>query len=271
MWHRFATVSTCSPPGQIIRDATLPTVMGVPLGTGLSVGYFVEIRPGYEGAYDLVPDRFGNHTTGFSGIGFSEFHGTGQTAGLALLKAFGYDPRRFKGVVARTLLFPEPISQNIKFINNVNGVPTECWHCINVQQTVSNLRFERDDSNLIYYPAREAYLDFRWDFFGSNLLRLGKQQKVWGKADFFRLQDIINPVDFGQHFFIEPFEDTRIPQLAAWLQHRFGDVLGFQDVAGNLVWNFDEFNPGRIGCGWSALGGQLRRSKAGVRLLQRSV
>ena len=48
----------------------------------------------------------------------------GQTAGLALLKAFGYDPRRFKGVVARTLLFPEPVSQNIKFINNVNGVPT---------------------------------------------------------------------------------------------------------------------------------------------------
>ena len=68
---------------------------------------------------------------------------------------------------------------------------------------------------------REAYLDFRWDFLGSNLLRLGKQQVVWGKADFFRLQDIVNPVDFGQHFFIEPFEDTRIPQLSAWLQHRF--------------------------------------------------
>ena len=96
-----------------------------------------------------MTDRFGNHTTGFSGIGISEFNGTGQTAGLALLKAFGYDPRRFKGVVARTLLFPEPVSQNIKFINNINGVPTECWNCINVEQTVSNLRFERDDSNLL--------------------------------------------------------------------------------------------------------------------------
>ena len=41
------------PSGQIIRDATLPSVMGVPLGTGLSVGYFAEIRPGYEGVYDL--------------------------------------------------------------------------------------------------------------------------------------------------------------------------------------------------------------------------
>src|SRR5258708_3619465 len=237
------------PSGQIIKDVTLPTVMGVPLGTGLSVSYFAEIRPGYEGAYDLVTDRFGNHTTGFSGIGVSEFQGTGQTAGLALLRAFGYDPRRFKGVVARTLLFPEPVSQNIKFINNINGVPTECWNCINVEQTVSDLRFERDDSNLIYYPLREPYLDFRCSFFGSNLLRLGKQQVVWGKADFFRMQDIINPVDFAQHFFIEPFEDTRIPQLAAWLQHRFGDVLGFQEVAGNVVWNFEEFNPVGLGAG----------------------
>jgi hypothetical protein len=58
----------------------------------------------------------------------------------------------------------------------INGVPTACWHCINVENTVSNMRFERDDSNLIYYPVREAYLDFRWDFFGANLLRAGKQQ-----------------------------------------------------------------------------------------------
>ena len=237
------------PSGQIIKDANLPTVMGMPLGTGLSVNYFVEIRPGYEGVYDLVTDRFGNHTTGFSGIGTSLFQGTGQTAGLALLNAFGYKPKQFKGVVARDLLFPEPVVQNISDYRVVNGVATACWGCINAWQSVSNLRFERDDSNQYYYPAREAYLDFRWDFFGSNLLRVGKQQVVWGKADFFRLQDIINPVDFGQHFFIEPFEDTRIPQLAAWLQHRFGDVRGLQDVAGNLVWNFDTFNPVGLGVG----------------------
>ncbi len=253
------------PSGQIIKDATLPTLMGMSLGTGLSVNYFAEVRAGYEGVYDLITDRFGNHTTGFSGIGFSEFQGTQQTAGLGLLKFFGYTPKRFKGVVERTLLFPEPVSQNIKFINNINGVPTACWHCINVENTVSNLRFERDDSNLIYYPAREAYLDFRWDFFGSNLLRAGKQQVVWGKADFFRLQDIINPVDFGQHFFIEPFEDTRIPQLALWLQHRFGDVLGMQDVAGNVVWNFDEFNPVGLGIGgtpWAVNFGDQKRAFA---------
>jgi hypothetical protein len=253
------------PSGQIIKDATLPTVLGMPLGTGLSVNYFAEIRPGYEGVYDLVTDRFGNHTTGFSGIGTSEFNGTGQTAGLALLNAFGYHPKEFKGVVARTLLFPEPVAQNISDYRVVNGVATSCWGCINATQSVNNLRFERDDSNRYYYPMREAYLDFRWDFFGSNLLRLGKQQVVWGKADFFRLQDIVNPVDFGQHFFIEPFEDTRIPQLAAWLQHRFGDVLGMQDVAGNLVWNFDTFNPVGLGVGgtpWAVNFGDQKKAFA---------
>jgi hypothetical protein len=253
------------PSGQIIKDATLPTVAGVPLGTGLSVNYFAELRPGYEGAYDLVSDRFGNHTTGFSGIGVSEFQGTQQTAGLALLNAFGYHPKEFKGVVARTLLFPEPVAQNISDYRVVNGVATSCWSCINATQSVNNLRFERDDSNQYYYPVREAYLDFRWDFFGSNLLRAGKQQVVWGKADFFRLQDIVNPVDFGQHFFIEPFEDTRIPQLALWLQHRFGDVAGMQDVAGNLVWNFDTFNPVGLGVGgtpWAVNFGDQKKAFA---------
>ena len=266
--YNMASIRTrldLQPSGQIIKDANLPTVMGMPLGTGLSVNYFMEIRPGYEGVYDLVTDRFGDHTTGFSGIGTSMFQGTGQTAGLALLNAFGYHPKEFKGVVARNLLFPMPVAQNISNYRVVNGVATSCWSCFNATQSVSNLRFERDDSNQYYYPAREAYLDFRWDFFGSNLLRVGKQQVVWGKADFFRLQDIINPVDFGQHFFIEPFEDTRIPQLAAWLQHRFGDVAGMQDVAGNLVWNFDTFNPVGLGVGgqpWAVNFGDQKKAFA---------
>ena len=85
------------PSGQILKDINMPTVAGISLGTGLSVNYFAEVRFGYEGVYDLVTDRFGNHTTGFSGIGVSEFQGTGQTAGLALLKAFGYHPKAIQG------------------------------------------------------------------------------------------------------------------------------------------------------------------------------
>src|ERR1700758_2727397 len=56
------------PSGQIIKDVTLPTMLGMPLGTGLSVNYFAEVRFGYEGVYDLVTDRFGGNTNEFSGI-----------------------------------------------------------------------------------------------------------------------------------------------------------------------------------------------------------
>ena len=63
------------PSGQIIKDSTPSDRARRALGTGLSVNYFAELRPGYEGVYDLVPDRFGNHTTGFSGIGISQFDG----------------------------------------------------------------------------------------------------------------------------------------------------------------------------------------------------
>ncbi len=253
------------PSGAILEGYTIPTFLGLPPLNNFGVSYFMDVRPGYEGAYDLVTDRFGNHTTGFTNIGQSMFNGTGQTAGFGLLKFFGYVPKRFKGVVARNLLFPEPVGFNVSDYGVVNGVPTACWNCFNATQSVDNLRFERDDSNQYYYPVREAYLDFRWDFFGPNLLRLGKQQIVWGKADFFRLQDIVNPVDFGQHFFIEPFEDTRIPQLSAWLQHRFGDILGLQDVAGNFIWNFDTFNPVGLGVGgqpWAVNFGDQKKAFA---------
>ena len=184
-----------------------------------------------------------------------------------MLNAFGYKLKQFKASMLVTFSFPMPVVQNDQLLprgkrstDRLLGLYQRNW------QSVNNLRFERDDSNQYYYPMREAYLDFRWDFLGSNLLRLGKQQVVWGKADFFRLQDIVNPVDFGQHFFIEPFEDTRIPQLSAWLQHRFGDVLGLQDVAGNVVWNFDTFNPVGLGVGGPALGGEFRRFEKGFRV-----
>ncbi len=39
----------------------------MPLMPGASVEYFIDMRPGYEAAYDVDRDRFGNATTGFSG------------------------------------------------------------------------------------------------------------------------------------------------------------------------------------------------------------
>ncbi len=230
-----------------------------PVAQNASLEYFMELRGGYEAAYSLIADRFGDHTTGYSGIGHSPFdHLILGGSGYNLLNAFGYNPKRFKFIGARNFAFPDPIDPATKFLKPCSG-------CVETQLSKENLAFERDDSNMIYYPIREAYVDFRWDFLGQNWLRLGKQQTVWGKADFFRLQDIVNPVDYAQHFFIEPFEDIRIPQLSANLQHRFGDIGFFRDVAANLVWNFDQFIPvglGQSGQPWAVAFGDEKRAFA---------
>ncbi len=54
---------------------------------------------------------------------------------------------------------------------------------------------------------RELFLDFD---VGEVLVRLGKQQVVWGQADGLRILDVINPLSFRE-FILPDFEDRRIP------------------------------------------------------------
>ena len=54
---------------------------------------------------------------------------------------------------------------------------------------------------------REFYADFS---VGRSLLRIGKQQVVWGQADGLKVLDLINPQSFRE-FILEDFEDSRIP------------------------------------------------------------
>jgi len=51
----------------------------------------------------------------------------------------------------------------------------------------------------------------------------------------------LNPVDFGQHFFFDSFEDIRIPQWMLSIQYKAGTICPLTDNAFQLVWNFDEF------------------------------
>ncbi len=54
---------------------------------------------------------------------------------------------------------------------------------------------------------RELFVDFD---VGEALVRLGKQQVVWGQADGLRVLDVINPLSFRE-FILPDFEDRRIP------------------------------------------------------------
>lgn len=214
--------------------------------------YFIELRPEYESIYD-ISDRFGNGRDSDS-IAVS---GRVQPvrANNGLLEAFGYNPRNFAEFWPHSnAIFPYNLKPGSRY--NVPGRRRDLDSrdaYFGLDQSQNDLRFGmlRDTNFDLYYPVREAYFDFFWDAFGGrNWLRIGKQQHVWGKADFFRLQDIVNPVNFGDHFFIDLFDDTRIPLWSILLEHRFGTIGPFRDVAGSIVWVFDRYTS--LGFGHSA-------------------
>ena len=98
-----------------------------------------------------------------------------------------------------------------------------------------------------YCWGREFYFEAKM---GDTQLRVGRQQVVWGKTDAFRLQDVVNPIDFGYHNVYPSLEDRRIPTLSADLVHSFGNVGPLEDVSLELVWVFDKFTPVQVGqCG----------------------
>ena len=86
------------------------------------------------------------------------------------------------------------------------------------------------------------------------MVRVGKQQIVWGKTDFFRLLDIINPLDYSWHFFFESFDDIRIPQTMVKAQLSLGTIGNIKDMSVEFVVNPRDFNStdlGRFGQPWA--------------------
>ncbi|MEM7466740.1 MAG: DUF1302 family protein [Pseudomonadota bacterium] len=124
-----------------------------------------------------------------------------------------------------------------------NQLELNCKRCLNVDNSHLEVAMANTDSQNLY-PFRELYADA---IIGDWWIRLGKQQIVWGKTDFFRLQDVLNPVDFGQHFFFDSFEDIRIPQWMLSIQYKAGAIGPLTDNAFQFVWNFDEFRPVGLG------------------------
>ena len=215
--------------------------------------YFIELRPEYESIYD-ISHRFGNGRNGKP----SGRSGKPSPNNVAFLEAFGFAPRNFGGFWPK-----EPNATgggNIEFLHSLTpgstyGVPgrfrdsrSRGYYGLDASQNDLRFGMLRETNMDLYYPVREAYLDLFWRGFGGrNWLRIGKQQHVWGKADFFRLQDIVNPVNFGDHFFIDLFDDTRVPLWSALFEHRFGNIGFLRDVAGSVVYIFDRHTPTGLG------------------------
>jgi len=66
---------------------------------------------------------------------------------------------------------------------------------------------------------RDLYLEVRSD---KGLMRLGKQQIVWGRLDGIKVLDLVNPQDF-QEFIIDDFGDSRIGLWSAYFDYSIGN------------------------------------------------
>jgi hypothetical protein len=132
-----------------------------------------------------------------------------------------------------------------------------------VNRHQSELEFDCLDNAHPWCFARELYAEFEH---GNTFLRVGRQQIVWGKTDAFRLQDKINPIDFGYHNVFPDLEERRIPQLAVDVVQRFGQVGPFDDVSLEFAWVVDRFLPDQFGqCGepWAFTAACEGRADAG--------
>ena len=82
-------------------------------------------------------------------------------------------------------------------VQKIVKLGVDCARCIDINVDNHKVAMGMTDSNGKFYPFRELYMD---GVIGDFWIRFGKQQIVWGKTDFFRMQDLINPIDYGQHF-----------------------------------------------------------------------
>jgi hypothetical protein len=114
------------------------------------------------------------------------------------------------------------------FINNEVSENTS-WHAdLNfIYDTEGvNSHYRGHQNYTAYDYLRELYLDTEA---AGWLLRLGKQQVVWGTADGIKLLDIINPTDFRE-LNQDTMEDSRIPIWMLNAEHDVGDNGNIQFI-----------------------------------------
>jgi hypothetical protein len=210
--------------------------------------------------YDNDPVGHGGFDFFFApfGLGLAGGENALSTGGLGKIVAHGQQNQQWLNKNFEVILNNTP--NGSKFSNSVrnsggpglggfpivsskNNLELRCSQCLNVDNSALDVAMQNTDSQSLY-PFRELYADA---IIGDFWIRLGKQQIVWGKTDFFRLQDVLNPVDFGQHFFFDSFEDIRIPQWMLSVQYKAGAIGPLTDNAFQFVWNFDEFRPVGLG------------------------
>lgn len=112
---------------------------------------------------------------------------------------------------------------------------------------ISDLSRSRRDDLKFDNELREAYFDLRFRELPLSL-RLGRQQVIWGEADYFRLMDVWNPLDIRWHMQQEvSWDEIRVPLWLIKAVWEFGTVGPLQHAYTEFVYNPGDYRPGIIG------------------------
>jgi len=107
-------------------------------------------------------------------------------------------------------VFKSETNARIYIDGELNELNDGATYHLELQAYNNSQDIDNYDSNESYTqrdPLREAYVDTDYD---DILLRLGKQQVVWGTADGIKLLDSINPTDYSE-LVQNQMEDSRLP------------------------------------------------------------
>jgi len=144
------------------------------------------------------------------------------------------------------------LSETVKFNTILRGYYDAAW---DLQSSINQAPKDWDSvPNGIgmkeQFDAREYHIRKYWDNF---MVKVGRQQIVWGESDLLRMADIINPLDLSWRINLQAWEDIRIPVRAIDFVYQ---LPGEHDFKFEFVAVPEDFRPNKVaapGANWDPM------------------
>ncbi len=222
-----------------------------------NLGAFSEVsingtfRATYDGVYDLNSDEYGDGAGGaifltpvIPATGFNVAPGGGIPLGNLTTEGLRNEGLEILGQSRHTVK-----GHGLELAVPVRPCDKDSRGCLGgyMDDSLNELRYS--DFNDRWDFIRELYVNAVIDMDSGTTFNLsvGKKQEVWGRADLFRVLDVINPVDYSRNNIYDELEDTRIPLWMATAEWQFGANDLLDDMNVQFVWIFDKFRPNKLG------------------------
>jgi len=138
----------------------------------------------------------------------------------------------------------------LQFATPVRPCDTDSRGCIKNYMDYGKNELAAPEINDRLDFIRELYVDGKIPLGSSTLmLRLGRQQLVWGRTDLFRVLDVVNPMDYSRNNIYDENSDIRIPMGMLRADFRMGARGPFDDINVQGVWVWEKYRPNNLGQG----------------------